>query len=78
MTANTFYPNPDHAGDVNTTVPQTRNGAVPTAHVVHPHPADTLGDITLKAYGANTAALRERILKGNVDLSSGPVRAPHG
>jgi hypothetical protein len=56
---------------------QTSLDALPHAHVIHPYPGEHLGDITQRAYGANTAALRERILKANKDLK-GPVIAPHG
>jgi hypothetical protein len=77
MTANKMFFAADAPDTTTVLFPQTTREALPHAHVIHPFPGETLGDITMRAYGVNTATLRERILKANKTLK-GPVIAPHG
>jgi hypothetical protein len=58
--------------------PKTRHheyGAQPNARQLLAMPGETLGSITLRAYGANTANYRQKILSANASLN-GAINVP--
>lgn len=60
--------------DYNPDVP-SGDGAVPSAVYIASPETETLGELTFRAYGANTQSLREKITRANTTLN-GVVRIP--